>query len=728
MAAAVPPPQPGLPVPAPATASFASKYGDASQDPTGSNEGALLNPFLVNVIDPTQNVDTNELRNRLAQTGSQRLFVSATIVSGGKARLYVCPTRWEDGLISHNPDLNNKYFAFEGELVNNTGHTVEIDQAVFNLLPNQQAVPSINDITTAIAADPNLQMLGPYTATDAHTEVVKTRRIIPVPHFIGGLFLTEPDGISARHFWERIYPAIEGAGKVVECKALIQFFQVMITSSGGAGQPSVLDCARPAPPARNVNLMKRQHEIILHHFPALRPDAMVQQTNHIATEIGQLAHQQRIQYEEAKLEKEKAKNKTVESWLGQARLSCLLRYLGMPDEATLNQICPIYKEIASATKADKLGTLQGAINKALRERGNDHLTITISPGMFENFTSMEWYRLDADSLTTGFFGNLFLFGKTNEEQQREINSQLRLIQSGSNSVSNADAKDILKLVVNLPSENKSGEVLKRVEILSSVLLPPLHPFHSYISRHLTEFENFFGHWEAHELSTPSLQAAKGVLHLQYLSLRVSQYWRDQSMSDLPLSLPNPKELFRKIQNSEPWIPTVSTTLRLNLKLDAFCRLTQKPTSASLPDDSTMISGLTSPTTGAASEAAFTALLRQLAGARGGTGGGTVPTDRTPPSQGSVNNPKFNEALFGEIKVRKVDGKPVKSRDIRTKINRGDIPDLPPSKVDQQPMCLAWHTKGMCNPSCPRVGDHVLYTDAEYGPLSTWCTEHYPKNE
>ena len=143
-------------------------------------------------------------------------------------------------------------------------------------------------------------------------------------------------------------------------------------------------------------------------------------------------------------------------------------------------------------------------------------------------------------------------------------------------MSNADAKEILELVVNLPSENKSGEVLKRVEILSSVLLPPLHPFHSYISQHLAEFENFFGNWEVHELSTPSLQAAKGVLHLQYLSLRVSQYWRDQSMSDLPLSLPNPKELFSKIQNSEPWIPTVSSTLRINLKLDAFCRLTQKP--------------------------------------------------------------------------------------------------------------------------------------------------------
>ena len=734
--AAIPPVpnQPGLPVPAPATASFASKYGDASQDPTGSNEGALLNPFVVNLADPTQNVDTNELRNRMAVSGNQRKFLGATIVSGGSARLYVCPSRFEDGLTGTNPDLNGKYFAFEGELVNNTGHTVEIDQAVFNLINNQHAVPTINDITAAIAADPDLQMMGPYTAADAHTEAVKTRRIVPVPHFIGGLFLVHPDGISARQFWEDIYPVIEGAGKVAECKALLQFFQLMITSSGGAGQPSILEAARPVPPARNVTLIQRQHELLLHHFPMLRPDAMVQQASQIATEIGELTQQQRRQYEEAKLEKEKAKDKTVESWLGKSRLSLLLRNLGFPDEATLNRILPLYKEIASAAKADRLGTLQGAINQELRVRGNKHLNITISPGMFENFTSMEWHRLDSDSITTGFLGNLFLFGKTNEEQQREINAQLRLIQSGTNSVSNQDAKEILKLAVNLPSENKSGDVLKRVEILCSVLLPPLHPFHSYIRQHLTEFENFFGNWEAHEISPSSLQPAKGVLHLQWLSLRLSQYWRDQSMSALPLSLPDPKDLFTRIANSEPWIPVVSSTLRLNLKLDAFCRMVTKPAFAPAPapaDDSSFMSGLTSPTTGTASTDALTNLLRQLAGAGGvGNNGGGLspPGDKPNPSQGSVHNPKFNEALFGEVKVRKVNGKPVKSRDIRTKINRGEIPELPPSKVDQQPMCLAWHTKGMCNPSCPRCKDHVDYTTAEYGSLNTWCTEHYPKAE
>ena len=64
-----------------------------------------------------------------------------------------------------------------------------------------------------------------------------------------------------------------------------------------------------------------------------------------------------------------------------------------------------------------------------------------------------------------------------------------------------------------------------------------------------------------------------------------------------------------------------------------------------------------------------------------------------------NNPSFNEVLFGKYKNLKVKGKPIKSRDIRNKINCGELPDLPPSKVDQKPMCLAWHTEAMCNVDC-----------------------------
>ena len=96
--------------------------------------------------------------------------------------------------------------------------------------------------------------------------------------------------------------------------------------------------------------------------------------------------------------------------------------------------------------------------------------------------------------------------------------------------------------------------------------------------------------------------------------------------------------------------------------------------------------------------------------------------RTPTDDATASNPHFLEATFG--KYRKLTN--VKARAIRRKITDGVLPALPLSKVDQQPLCLAWHTKGQCNVRCPRAADHVAYTLGELGNLVAWCASHYPK--
>ena len=79
------------------------------------------------------------------------------------------------------------------------------------------------------------------------------------------------------------------------------------------------------------------------------------------------------------------------------------------------------------------------------------------------------------------------------------------------------------------------------------------------------------------------------------------------------------------------------------------------------------------------------------------------------------------ALFGTFK-----DSPVQCRSIRAKIRNGELPELPKSKVNPaMEMCLGWHCKGMCNSNCSRSADHVQYTQAEYQPLSQWCTTNWP---
>ena len=92
----------------------------------------------------------------------------------------------------------------------------------------------------------------------------------------------------------------------------------------------------------------------------------------------------------------------------------------------------------------------------------------------------------------------------------------------------------------------------------------------------------------------------------------------------------------------------------------------------------LLSGLTR-----GSELDFSGFLQQLVLASGGHvelspgGGHTMGV-----SGSTTNNPSFNEVLFGKYKNLKVDGKLIKSRDIRNKINcafqggsKADMPDM-----------------------------------------------------
>lgn len=80
-----------------------------------------------------------------------------------------------------------------------------------------------------------------------------------------------------------------------------------------------------------------------------------------------------------------------------------------------------------------------------------------------------------------------------------INAQVSLVQSGNNTLTHADAKEMLKLSIHLLQESKSINNLKPMNIVHAVLQPIGHPFCNYISKHLEQFEHFARAWERHEL-------------------------------------------------------------------------------------------------------------------------------------------------------------------------------------------------------------------------------------
>ena len=85
----------------------------------------------------------------------------------------------------------------------------------------------------------------------------------------------------------------------------------------------------------------------------------------------------------------------------------------------------------------------------------------------------------------------------------------------------------------------------------------------------------------------------------------------------------------------------------------------------------------------------------------------------------INNTKYKESIFGAYRTLAVT-----CRAIRDRARESSI-ELPRSKVDpSNPMCLAFHAKGMCNARCRCVYDHVAYTESELEELKTWCAQHY----
>jgi hypothetical protein len=195
---------------------------------------------------------------------------------------------------------------------------------------------------------------------------------------------------------------------------------------------------------------------------------------------------------------------------------------------------------------------------------------------------------------------------------------------------------------------------------------------------------------------------KGVYHLQWLLLKITKYfWQlDQNIGNA--QCPDPHEIIDLIQEQQQWEPNLKKTFTALYNLQSFLRLhTHTPSIKSLVPSvggtsaGSSVSGLTLPTyMGGAAKAGATAMGKGV--------------------DSCIENTNFNEMLFGTYKTSAL-----KAKAIRDKIKAGTIPPLPVSKLDSTKLiCLAWHTKGVCNTNCPCLSDHVVYSVNKYAPMIT----------
>jgi uncharacterized membrane protein YgcG len=426
--------------------------------------------------------------------------------------------------------------------------------------------------------------------------------------------------------------------------------------------------------------------------------------------------QKETHYQAARREKAVEKTKSIEKWLGADNFKRLLRLCRV---SLAEELPVLWHRLAAAKEKDRLAILQGAVREELLAMGESDLAESYypNPSLLLNLISLQWIMTNLDALETGSLGNAFLFGDSDVEEQQRIHAALELIRSGGASPSLTDAQELLKMKINLPDENGSLRCVRRMEGFYRAVLPVGHPAMTFLSNHFKSMKGAEFKWQCHIPSNPLMRPAKGVLHLQGLSARLTSYFRRQAISDTTVACSDPEWIMDKIGLTERWEPNLSPTFVTRYSIQSLVALGHKALDF-LQDDSTATTDMSSLSgtmgrTGAAGGG-------QGSGSGASAGGGGKSLSDGPPKSVRIDNTHFNGALFDQYKVHKT-----KARALRDKIAKKEIRDLPASKMDaSMPMCLAWHTKAQCNTACPRAKDHVTYSADEYKELAVWCGECY----
>lgn len=358
---------------------------------------------------------------------------------------------------------------------------------------------------------------------------------------------------------------------------------------------------------------------------------------------------------------------------------------------------PKFTELAGKSAAAQADLITAEVRQNLLTMGETEMSETyVTSAKLAREVAQLNLTFDNSSLTGGGGLNPFNFVCEAIQQVQEANAQYQLFyETGTPNL--AEAKQIYDMPLCLPLANGSMKALKRMSAAAPLYLKPLDPILQYLRDHINSMESIKEQWERYIPFEGLVPQDKSIYHLQYVALRLQAYIRRVTRGERPDTVGDPTEIATMIGFKQRWEP-------------------------SMKDVAAVKRGLPTSTQGGAAAPAGGA----------GAGGGGYPGgsgERIPNPTASEaqkkgvdkiqTNEKFNLVLFDHFKRCSQT-----CRERRRLIAAGKLPGLPLSRIDNDPMCLAWHTKGKCNIDCPRKSDHVEYTAAQYSELAQWCTANY----
>ena len=460
--------------PPPTVFSLAALFGVQPTDLQLSLHEAASRPYLIDAASPAP----ASVRAQLASAANHRHPTSILICDDtGKLRIISLIFKKQQGYgLPLDAAVDEKYFGWDSEFIMGQGTLVEVLPTTFNQTTTEVLVPTLTGVMTALALagdnDPNLQ-LGPFTAGDPETELLRTRHAVLVPSEYAGLILAHGDGMPPRAFFDEVYPLIQTEGTEVACLALTNFVRMAITISTGPNNNPLVEVPRPLPAPRNVNLLTYSSQLLHHYSSTLNigPPAPAIDLTPVLTHLNQRHATEEARFIQAAAAKAAKDDGAVQEWLGDDAFNTLLRLSGVPDAAGL---APVWKKMASGNHRGRLAVLQGHYRDQMSSLGNHHSPDTYLPNMelFQQLMTAHWTANNPDELETGSAGNLFKFGDSNTQQAQEHAMHHSLITSGGATASLADAKQLLTASVTIPTKEGSIRVILRMLALYQVVLPP----------------------------------------------------------------------------------------------------------------------------------------------------------------------------------------------------------------------------------------------------------------
>jgi hypothetical protein len=655
-------------------------FSDAANDPFNGDYAACLAPYAV----PTATALTAEEVFALAINCRSQNVPTAFIIQHEDTmdlHIYTQLDHFYPRMGLPTTPWDDLSFISKGELHHNQQVLVQWEDDYFT--PTQQLrLPSVALLDAEHANNPNLVNLGPYTAHDADTESMRVRHTCYVPPAYVPLFLSGP--ITPHHAWTTVRAQIETDGRMNDCMPLINFIRAAFTRVTAQNHYTGVSITAPTAPLADATLLNRRRAILESDFPSLNQNLAALQQHQIAGQLGQLVTESRITRQANAARDALKKNKPVDQCLGPVGTIRLLRYCNLPNAAALP---PFWAQISRSPKQQHLSILQWEVNRIKQILNEPDLPFVVSASILESVKSLQWEMVSNDAVDTGL--NVFLLADELMTDSLSHQAMYELMHSDGAAPTLADATTLIKAKAGAPRMiYQSRQQAKRMEILLMAIMGELHPlpasYNEYNTR-LTSSESSLHLLQAEHLLLPTMLCKK-------LAVSTSNWFKYQASSPAPHAVPNLCAVFEKIDNEEPWKPVMAPTFMSKLGLSTLHPLPPNHPTPTLPHI------LTVP-------------------------GGPSPPNGPPnpaPTITRNNNTHFNTTLFQAYKTSST-----ACRTLRYKIRDNAIPDLPVSKIDQLPMCLAWHCKGMCNENCGRSPDHVRYTAGEYAPLVQWCSSHFP---